>query len=181
MAIINYQKRKNTELFKSLEDPNIVNLSNPQNFIPIYSNFFSLNESNYNAINLNHKWYISSINETSHENDHLYNCRIKNIVNKKIKDTDVFFKMAPLLDPYKYLTGKYDITDSKLFTLPKLNSNQNECHDKFIDTNNSAYVDGLFLYFTSNLLHNFNFIHGVDYYGSFLGIKNNFIINSFFK
>jgi hypothetical protein len=87
--------------------------------------------------------------------------------------------MAPLLDPYKYLIGKYNINDTTLFSLPKINSTHVDCHSKYLDTNNSAYVDGLFLYLTSNLMHTHNFLHGVDYYGSFLGVKNNFIINVF--
>jgi len=179
MIEVNYQKRKNVELFKSLEDPESLFLSNTQNYIPIYTKFFSLNETNYNSINLNHKWYISSIHKSSDNDYNLYNCRIKNIVNNKTKDKDVFFKMAPLLDPYKYLIGKYNILDEKLFNLPKLDSSEETCHPKFIDTNNSAYVDGMFLYLTSTLLNTHNFSHGVDYYGSFLGIKNDFIINVF--
>ena len=82
MIKVNYQKRKNTELFKSLEDPNSLFLSKTQNYIPVYNKFFELNESNYNNINLNHKWYISSINESNEDNKNLYNCRIKNINNK---------------------------------------------------------------------------------------------------
>ena len=179
MLNVNYQKRKNTELFKSLENSDFLHLSNAQNYIPIYKKFFSLNETNFNSINLNNKWYISSINESNEDDFHLYNCKIKNAINNKVKDKDVFFKLAPLLDPYKYLIGKYNIRDEKIFTLPKLNSTENDCHPKFIDENNSAYVDGLFLYLSSNLINHHNFIHGVDYYGSFLGIKNNFIINIF--
>jgi hypothetical protein len=179
MLNVNYQKRKNTELFKSLENSDFLHLSNAQNYIPIYKKFFTLNETNFNSINLNNKWYISSINEPNDEDYHLYNCKIKNTINHKVKDKNVFFKLAPLLDPYKYLIGKYNINDEKIFNLPKLNSSQNECHPKFIDENNSAYVDGLFLYLSSNLINQHNFIHGVDYYGSFLGIKNNFIINIF--
>jgi hypothetical protein len=45
--------------------------------------------------------------------------------------------------------------------------------------NNSAYVDGLFLFLSSKLREHFNFTHGVEYYGSFLGMKNNFKINIF--
>jgi hypothetical protein len=181
MIEVNYQKRKNAELFKSLEDPESLFLSNAQNYIPIYTKFFSLNETNYNSINLNHKWYISSIHKSSDDdNDYnLYNCRIKNIVNNKTKDKNVFFKMAPLLDPYKYLIGKYNILDEKLFNLPKLDSTEETCHPKFIDTNNAAYVDGMFLYLTSTLLNTHNFSHGVDYYGSFLGVKNDFVLNVF--
>ena len=168
MIEVNYQKRKNVELFKSLEEPELLFLSNAQNYIPIYTKFFSLNETNYNSINLNHKWYISSIHKSSEDdnndnNDYnLYNCRVKNIVNNKTKDKNVFFKMAPLLDPYKYLIGKYNILDEKLYNLPKFDSTEETCHPKFIDINNSAYVDGMFLYLTSSLLNTHNFSHGLD-------------------
>jgi hypothetical protein len=177
--IVNYQKRKNTEFFKTLEDSGILLHENTQNYIPIYKRFFSLNETNYNSINLNNKWYISKINEINNDDDHLYDCKIKNITNDKVKNKTVFFKLAPLLDPYKYLIGKYNVNDNKLFTLPKLDSSDEDCHPKFLDTNNSAYVDSFFLYLSSNLIHSHNFIHGVDYYGSFLGIKKNFVLNVF--
>jgi len=179
MINVHYQKRKNSELFKSLEDPEIFSLSNPQNYIPIYNKFFSLNESNYNGVNFNNKWYISDINKKVEDTINLYNCKIKNIINNKVKNYEVFFKSAPLLDPYKYLVGKYNVNDQKLFTLPNFTSTEQECNLKFIDQNNSAYVDGLFLYLSSQLAHTKYFPHGVDYYGSFLGIKENFAINVF--
>ena len=179
MINVNYQKRKNLELFKCLEKPETLFLSNAQNYIPIYNKFFTLNDSNYNSINLNNKWYISNVNDGDEDNFHLFNCRLKNIQNNKVKDKDVFFKMAPLLDPFKYLIGKYNLNDKKLFTLPKINSTELDCHSKFIDQNNSAYVDGMFVFLSSNLIYNHDFTHGVDYYGSFLGIKNDFILNVF--
>jgi hypothetical protein len=191
MIKVNYQKRKNTELFKSLEDSNSLFLSKTQNYIPVYNKFFELNESNYNNINLNHKWYISSINKNNNDtsetefdnfeediNDNkIYNCRIKNINNNKVKDKDVFFKLAPLLDPFKYLIGKYNVYDNTIFNLPSINLDNKTCNHKFLDLNNSAYVDGLFLFLSSNLIHQHNFHHGVDYYGSFLALKNNFVLN----
>ena len=179
MVFVNYQKRKNTELFKSLEEPKSLFLSKPQNYIPIYTNFFNLNDTNYNSINLNHKWYISDVSEENEEIFNLYDCKITNSTNQKVKNKNVFFKIAPLLDPYKYLIGKYNANDVKIYTLPKLNSTTEECHSKILDKNNSAYVDGLFVYLTSSLLNTHKFIHGVDYYGSFLGIKNNFMVNVF--
>jgi hypothetical protein len=179
MINVHYQKRKNTELFKSLEDPEILNLSNIQNYIPIYNKFFSLNNTNFNGINFNNKLYITNVNKKLEEKLNLYNCRIKNSVNNKVKDRNVFFKLAPLLDPYKYLVGKYNINDERLFNLPNLDSTEEECHAKFIDQNNSAYVDGLFLYLTSQIIHKTYFPHGVDYYGSLLGIKQNFVLNVF--
>ena len=177
MIKIDYQKRKNLELFKSLENPDTTFLSKPQNYIPIYKRFFELNETNYNNINLNHKWYISSINVSNEYNKNLYNCRIKNINNNKVKEKDIFFKMAPLLDPFKFLIGKYNANDENIFNLPSINLDENNCNQKFLDFNNSAYVDGMFLFLSSNLIHQYNFSHGVDYYGSFLAIKNDFILN----
>ena len=179
MIDINYQKRKNQELFKSLEDSKSLFLSKTQNYIPIYQNFFTLNESNYNSINLNHKWYISSVKEKIDEHSNIFYCKIKNIDTQKTKDRDIFFKMAPLLDPYKYLIGKYDVEDKVLFNLPQINSNVSKCYDKLLDLNNCAYVDGMFLFLTSKLIYSNNFTHGVDYYGSFLAIKNNYKINIF--
>ena len=184
MININYQKRKNTELFKGLENPSSLFLSKTQNYIPIYNRFFSLNDTNYNNINLNHKWYISSINEDNESEKNLYtsdynklySCRIKNINNNKVKDKDVFFKLAPLLDPFKYLIGKYN-NDDKILNLPSINSDETQCNSKILDMNNSAYVDGLFLFLSSNLIYDNNFQHGVDYYGSFLAVKNNFVLN----
>jgi hypothetical protein len=127
---------------------------------------------------LNHKWYISSVNdEDNNEDCKLYNCRVKNINNSnKTKDKDIFFKMAPLLDPFKYLIGKYN-NDDKILNLPSINSDETYCNSKLLDLNNSAYVDGLFLFLSSNLIYENNFQHGVDYYGSFLAVKNNFALN----
>jgi len=179
MLTINYQKRKNNELFRSLEIPNNLFISNLQNYIPIYNKFFELNETNFNSINLNHKFYICNINKSNETDYHLYNCRVKNIVNNKAKDKNLYFKLAPLLDPYKYLIGKYNIMDDELFRLPELNSSQENCNKKILDPNNSAYVDGFFLYLTNELLNMHSFSHGIEYYGSFLGVKNDFIINVF--
>lgn len=179
MVDVNYQKRKNAELFKSLEDPKSLFLSNTQNYIPIYKRFFELNDTNWNSINLNHKWYISNIKESDEENSNVFNCKIKNINTQKTKEKDVFFKLAPLLDPYKYLIGKYDINNKNLFKLPDINCDESSVNAKFLDQNNSAYVDGFFIYLTSNLNQNHNFLHGLDYYGSFLSIKNNYKLNIF--
>jgi hypothetical protein len=177
--LVNYQKRKNAELFKSLESEGSLFLSTAQNYIPVYQRFFSLNDTNFNNINLNHNWYVSGVNGSNKDDHHIFKCKLKNATSGKTKEKDVFVKMAPLLDPYKYLIGKYDVTDDKLFALPQLDSTPSDCNAKFLDPNNAAYVDGLFVFLTSNLMSAHKFPHGVDYYGSFLGIKNNFTINVF--
>ena len=174
MINLNYQKRKNADLFKTLEKENTLFLSNIQNYIPIYRKFFSINDTNYNSINLNHKWYISNIHDVES-----VSYKLKNIENNKTKNAQVFFKLAPLLDPYKYLIGKYKNDNTRLFELPNLSSNETTVFAKYIDNNNSAYIDSFFLFLTSNLIHSHNFIHGVDFYGSYLAIKNNFEINVF--
>ena len=194
---VNYQKRKNQELFKSLEQKETLSLSKTQNYIPIYKRFFNLNEKNFNHVNLNHPWYLDSVSCTrSKENieyvedvqgelqekefsGNILNGTIKNITNEKTKELPIFFKLAPLLDPFKYLVGKYNITDGKIFSLPNLLSNEDNTHPKILDINNSAYVDGLFLFLSSQLLHQYSFTHGIDYYGSFLSIKNNYKLNVF--
>ena len=172
--MINYQKRKNTELFRDLNDKLL--LSKQQNYIPIYQRFFTLNESNYNGVNLNNQHFIYGIIKPT-DDQYCYRCKIKNIDDQTTKVADAFVKIAPLLDPFKYLIGKYDIKNQSLFSLPSVLSSNEEVHEKILDVNNVAYVDGFFVYLNSMLLHKYNFIHSVDYYGSFLGIKSDFNVN----
>jgi hypothetical protein len=181
--IIKYEKRKNTELFKSMQSPNFTNVYNTQNYIPIYNIFFKLNKNNFNSINLNNKWYIYNIENTINNSNNIYSCILKDKNNQSTKiKKNVFFKIAPLLDPFKYMIGRYkQIDDSNLLTqLPNIESvNNSIIESKILDVNNQAYVDSFFSYLSSLLLHNYDFIHSVDFYGSFLGIKNLFKINIF--
>jgi hypothetical protein len=176
MITINYQKRKNLDLFKTLECYDFVNT---QNYIPIYNRFFSLNETNFNNVNLNHTWHLTDVKENSIENKNIYHCSIKNQTTLKVKNKQVFFKLAPLIDPFKYLIGKYNPKDEKLYKLPFITSELDEFNNKFTDYNNCSYVDSFFSFLNSKLIHDHDFIHGVDFYGSFLSIKNNFTINVF--
>ena len=167
-----YKKNKNENLFRELENSNL-ELKHLQNYIPLYENFFSLNESNYNNINLNHKYHLHSFSNTACRN--ILDAQVVDISNN-IKKTNIFCKFSPLLDPLKLLTGKYDSSSNYLTKLPNL-FNHDQCIPKLIDKNNNSYVDGFFTYLSSQLLHHYNFIHGIDYYGSFLGIQNNFLYN----
>lgn len=176
---INYEKRKNTELFKLFQKDSLTFLSEIQNYIPIYTRFFLLNDTNYNSVNLNHKWFLTEIKSPLNDENNLYSCTIQNLHSSKTKKKQVFFKMAPLLDPFKYLIGKYNTNDATLFNLPKLTSGAEigSVQPKLLDYNNSAYVDGFFSFLSSTLIHKYKFVNGVDYYGSFIGIKNQFKIN----
>jgi hypothetical protein len=177
---IHYEKRKNGDLFKSMQKKDGLNLTDTQNYIPIYNKFFLLNETNYNTVNLNNTFYVHNLLHKDEDVKNMYKCHIRNIkdesTDKKIVKP-VFFKMAPLLDPFKYLIGKYNINDPHLFDLPKYNSTHGDVHPKLLDVNNSAYVDGHFVFLSSILLHKYKFSHSLDYYGSFLSIKNDFKID----
>jgi hypothetical protein len=168
-----YKKHDNSKLFLSLEKTGL-GLKNIQNYIPLYNNFFALTDANWNNMNLNNKLYLYSIKDK--ETDNIVNGTLKDITgNSKLKKP-VFFKYSPLLDPLKYIIGKYDIEDKNLLNLPSF-TNQNNFHEKLKDVNNSAYVDSFFSYLTSTLLHSHSFLHGLDFYGSFLSIKEKYPVN----
>ena len=168
---INYKKISNLDLFKNFENSNLLNVMKCQNYIPLYNRFFSLNENNFTSINLNNDNTLYSLESKVTEN--IYKCKIKDNKNNII-DKLVFFKLSGILDPFKYMAGKYDLSEN-LFNLPKFNDNS--CHKKVLDVNNSSYIDSFFSFLTSQLLNKLNFIHGLDYYGSYLGIKNNLLID----
>ena len=156
---------------KSLKGDKIVGVEDIQNYIPLYNKFFELNESNYNSINLNNSNFIDSVEEKITDNK--YSISIKDKNDNITKNTS-FIKFSPLLDPIKYIIDKYD-NSLNIHDLPKLTDNT--CHSKMLDKNNLSYVDSFFSFLSSTLLHNYNFINGIDFYGSFLGIKEDFIVN----
>ena len=59
MFSINYVKNDNNNLFKTLEDNDIVN---PQNYIP-YINFFFIISANFNKINLNQRNTLKTVSK----------------------------------------------------------------------------------------------------------------------
>ena len=90
-----YKKNNNEKLFAYLENSGF---KYTQNYIPLFSIFFSIDDKNYNSINLNHSWYISSI--VDRETNNKFTIKCKNINdNKNIQKKRAFFKFSPLLDP----------------------------------------------------------------------------------
>lgn len=103
---------------------------------------------------------------------------------------NAFFKFSPLMDPSKYLVGKYknlqERTPYDIFRLPSWHDGNraeipvDQKTSRKIDTpHNTAYVDSFFSYLTSMAKHNHNLLHGIDYYGSFIGIHPKFPFNAF--
>lgn len=168
-----YKKHSNEKLFTTLEKTNL-GIKQLQNYIPLYAKFFILNETNWNTINLNNKFYLNNINGC--ETTNIVNGAIKHVSGTQKISKKVFFKYSPLLDPIKYIIGKYDITEPTLLQLPSF-INPGAGQEKTRDMNNSAYVDSFCSFLISNLLHNHGFLNGIDFYGSFLSIKENYPVN----
>ena len=168
-----YKKNDNAALFATLENSELLNVSNTQNYVPLYSRLFTLNQTNYNNINLNNPLSLVSIHNKETENKF-----DGTVVNQRGTEYSkpVFFKLSPLLDPIKFMTGKYDISDTNLLKLPDI-IDLEVGHAKTKDPNNAAYVDSFFTYLTSQMLHAHGFIHGLDFYGSFLATKKDYMVD----
>jgi len=143
-------KKHNLEMLESIREI--------QNYNPIYSRFFEMDETNYNRIALNHKYHIYDLSSVIDDKD-------------AVVEKDIFIKFSPLLDPLNYLRGKYDLETSIFKTLPKLGSTAETCYPKVLDVNNSSYVDGFFSYLTSMMKDTYRWEHGVEYYGSALAVQ----------
>ena len=140
---------------------NAFNITELQNYNPIYSLFFEMNENTYNYISLNHPKHFLDLNTVYDE------------LQQKKMNVLIHIKYAPLLDPVHYLIGKYEKDTSKLRNLPKYNINTNAI-PKIMSVYNTAYVDCFFSYLSSKLLNNYEFKNAIDFYGSYVGIQEKF-------
>lgn len=164
---INYRKIKPLNLeslakqYEKTEDDirynyNPFSVSQFQSYNPLYSEFFVLNDSNYNRVGLNNKNYVDVD-------------QIKGPIG------NYHVKCSPLLDPVHYLVGKYNISNPDLQILP--GPKGPNPHHKIANTQNASYVDGFFCYLSSQMLHTHNMLNAVDFYGSFLAVQNQFKAN----
>ena len=72
--------------FSKVTQSDGMNLSEPQNFIPLYTRFFDLNEKNCDAINLNNNSRLVSVDEKL--SDNLFACSIDE--NETLKEKCIF-------------------------------------------------------------------------------------------
>ena len=167
-----YKKNDNSKIFRYFEKTETNKITKLQNYIPIYKKFFSLNDNNFNFINLNQKYSLKKVKLKNKDNDNVFMIKIEDENNNE-KSVDSFFKFSPLLDPTKYMAGKYkDISNNKGSILPDIS--KNSIYKRINCLDNASYIDGFFSYLSSKLLHEYGFIHGLDFYGSYLGIKEKF-------
>jgi hypothetical protein len=134
---------------------------------------------------LNNSHFITGIEPDIALNTQIYKknthlCQIQE-GSSHIANRSVFFKMAPLIEPCLYLSGKYR-SDTSLMRLPQHSScplpeNVNMIGKgikKMMDVYNASYIDSFFSYLNDSLIDKYNFFHGVRFYGSFLAIQKNF-------
>jgi hypothetical protein len=172
-----YKKNSNKKLFASMEHPGLMRMTRLQNFIPLYSRFFVLNPQNYDSINLNHRFHLTRLDQSLTYNAYMATVKDTSQSEDVTKETKIFCKFSPLLDVPKYLAGHY-AHDVLQHGLPQLTSDATPgLHAKMHDVNNMSYVDSFFCYLSSQLLHHHRFEHGVDFYGSFLGFKQDAMFN----
>ena len=149
MSIINYNKTKliNIEILENnwnednIEKPQLYcpfQIKELQQYNPIYSLFFELNHTNYNSISLNHKYYIQDLKT-------IVDLKTGNIINK-----NVFVKFSPILDPIRYMIGKYEKIDK--IQLPKIYSENTE----IIENENTNIINSIDI---MNIIHAHFSIH----------------------
>jgi hypothetical protein len=136
---------------------------------------------------LNQRFYVSALSGVIDKNN------IQAAVVDAFKSTKesltivhkpIFIKFSPLIDPVKYMSGKYENINTKdngsdgILNIPTLSKLEKNGHSKANDKNNAAYVDGFFSYLSSQVLNCHDFIHGLNFYGSFNAIKEDFYYNA---
>jgi len=139
---------------------NMMNLYDCQEYIPIYD---LLNNEKLFRFN--------------NENITINNCSNYNVLEceENKEELNIFCKFAPIVNYTKYLAGKLE--NENLNILPSLQCENGVCCEKMMQKHNAAYVDCLFYYLTHICKKDDHFIHGLDFYGSFLCINKNYKIN----
>ena len=133
-------------------------LTTIQNEQPIHRLFFDGVAIDFESIQLNSKYQMIDLNTV---------VSIDSSVNlNKL----VFIKYSPLLDPVRYMIGKYNVGDEQIRTLPK----NGYGFSKLSTIHNASYADGFFSFLASHLLQTHGLTHAIDYYGSYLVVQKQF-------
>jgi len=151
---------ESSDIDEIVKSYNPFHITNFQIYQPIYNIFFQLTEKNYQTITWKAPTQIHD----------LFSVILTDSVEEPVSiQQNIFIKYSPLLDPIRYLIGKYEKTAHLIRKLPTFTDN--ECHPKYNDVNNASYIDSFFCFLSSKLSYKMNFPHSVEYYGSFLGIQ----------
>lgn len=171
-----------------------------QVYLPIYRLFFNMSTPSSKVMTLNQRYQLMEVMNSIYTNQDTEYHKIGGANRFKVKLWDKktstvshvhsFFKFSPLMDPAKYLVGKYENLQQRtpydIFRLPswyegtRQHQPVEEKTSRKVDSpHNTSYVDSFFSYLTSMVKHDHGFLHGIDYYGSFLGIHPKFPFNAF--
>ena len=131
-----------------------------QSYHPLYKLFFELNASNYDSVAFNHRYHVVDLKT------------VWDSVESEKVSREMFIKFAPLLDPVRYLIGRYK--SQPVLDLPSL---EGTCHEKLSTPHNASYIDNFFCYLSNQLLHTHKFEHGIEYYGSYVGVQKKYRMN----
>ncbi len=209
-----YAKRKNRSLLQSMQSSALLHLEQPQNYLPLYRSFFKVNATNADGLQLNHSYHLHAVHAAHDKRRNVFHCSVESAAAAAQGHVarDVFFKYVPLIDPLKYLQGKYHHIDvARLHQLPQWNSvsaaedddlvgvtsaggnhgkdgkeeegnegngdDVRRCLPRFLSPHNQAYVDCFFSFLSSRMHSLHGFVHGVESFGMYLGVKRQFAIN----
>jgi hypothetical protein len=143
-------------------DYNPFQLNSFQYYQPVIKLLFDIREHNHNAIQLNHKHHMVDLTTV-----------VDSQTGKQV-EKPIFIKYSPLLDPIRYMIGRYDAESDDIRSLPSADGCK---FDKLNSTNNASYSDGFFCLLSSKLLELHDFKHSIDYYGSFSAVQKKFKMN----
>ena len=141
---------------------NPFHLNSFQYYQPVLKLLFDINDHNYNSIQLNHRYHLNDLTTV-----------IDTTINE-VLEKPIFIKHSPLLDPIRYMIGRYETESDDIRTLPTLDGAK---FGKLSDTNNASYVDGFFCLLSSKLMEIHDLKHSIDYYGSFSAVQKKFKMN----
>jgi hypothetical protein len=144
------------------QDYNPFHLNSFQYYQPILKLLFDINSQNYNSMQLNHRFHMADLKT------------VIDTTTCQLVDKPIFIKYSPLLDPIRYMIGRYDTDNDAIRTLPSIDGTN---FDKLSDTNNASYTDGFFSLLSSKLMELHDFKHSVAYYGSFSAVQQKFKMN----
>ena len=170
-TIIEYYKwdKKNVKFFfNSLKD--VLNVKSPQIYIPFFSLFFYIHNTNFShkIIDLKRKFYLIKINSIIKEKYYNSNKILEGIVYDSIKNINeiktVFCKTIPILEPIHCINNNYNLINNNNLYLPS-NYSYNT-FSKINDINNSAYIDVFCSFLFSNLVLKKKLPNFAIYYGS---------------
>lgn len=159
-------------LFGSAEQ--YFDITDCQLYAPHHERFFNLNNDNRNTITIapaHHAVRFSSPNnaevDISEDQD-----------GSATSNVPVYVKFCPLVDALDYLVNASGAADQSL-TLP---SSTHPIHPQLAkaranNIHNRTYTDAFFVYLSSRLKNNYQFVNALNYYGLFTGIRHNHKIN----